>query len=116
MAEKTIAADSPTAGAWYAAELMPVLQNGETLRDAREKSRISQSELARACGLLQGYISQIEHGERPLPEETALKIWEALAELGRQTSRSEILVRLQNAHVVVTERSEWDVPAETEST
>jgi transcriptional regulator with XRE-family HTH domain len=116
MAEKTIVVDSPTAGAWYAAELMPVLTNGQTLRDAREKARISQSELARACGLSQGYISQIEHHERDFPEATALLIWEALAEIERGYSRSEILVRLQNTHVVVTERSEWPVPAETEST
>jgi transcriptional regulator with XRE-family HTH domain len=116
MTEKTIVVDSPTAGAWYAAELMPVLQNGQTLRDAREGSRISQSELAGACGLSQGYLSQLEHGERQMSETTALKVWEALAELDRQTSRSEILVRLQNTHVVVTERSEWAVPETGEST
>jgi predicted transcriptional regulator len=100
----------------YQAELVSALRNGQTLRDAREKSRISQIELARACGLSQGYLSQLEHGERELSEATAWKVWEALVELDRQTSRSEILVRLQNTHVVVTERSEWPVPTETEST
>lgn len=54
---------------------------GEQLRNRREELRLTQTEVAVAAGLSQGYISQIEKGEAPSsPDriESWVKICDAL--------------------------------------
>lgn len=52
--------------------------NPSALRVIRERSGLSQSDLARLIGKPQSYISNIEAGRRGVSEEMAKKIAEAL--------------------------------------
>ena len=46
------------------------------LKTFRKANKISQQELAEYLGVGQGYISQMERGDRPVPEKTIEKILE----------------------------------------
>lgn len=62
------------------AEVSYALLRGKSrLRALREWRKLSQSDLASAAGLGQGYLSDIESGRRKGPPETIKKIAAALA-------------------------------------
>jgi transcriptional regulator with XRE-family HTH domain len=46
---------------------------GDALKEAREKSKLTQEEVAAKLGLTQAYLSMIESGRRPLTDELLLK-------------------------------------------
>lgn len=45
-----------------------------SLRSFRKANKLTQEDVARYLGVGQGFISQIEKGSRPLPEDAAQKI------------------------------------------
>jgi transcriptional regulator with XRE-family HTH domain len=51
------------------------------LRDRRTRLKITQAQLAKAAGLSQAYISEIEKGTRPFSYELAERLWNALMEI-----------------------------------
>ena len=51
---------------------------GHGIKVRRVMLKLNQSELARAIGIKQAYMSQLENGERPLSDELLQKIAVAL--------------------------------------
>jgi plasmid maintenance system antidote protein VapI len=51
---------------------------GRMLRAARGKEEVTQVELARRTGIPRRYISEMEHGKRPIGKETAKTLGKAL--------------------------------------
>lgn len=94
---------------------------GERLATLRRLNRLTQTELSKALGVTQSFVSHIERGERPLPVDVAVKahelyqvpmtffsVNEALTPLGAATFRksSASLVRDQDyAHALLREAS-----------
>lgn len=92
----------------FAAAILKPLLNGAALRHSREGIRVSQSALARESRVSQPYIARWEAGQVSMPEETAIRVWQALARLDAQYKRSEILVRLELDRAVVTTQETFE--------
>lgn len=64
---------------WLLCEPMRTLRaNGDAIRAIRERSGLSQTDLARAVGVSQPILSRIESGERPGRPEVIRSIASAL--------------------------------------
>lgn len=63
------------------------------IRKAREEFHASQAELARALGVSQPFISQVEAGDRPLPESRLadFRLW--VNELSEKRERDLVVMR-----------------------
>ncbi len=68
---------------------------GESIRNARRKTGVTQAELARQIGCTEGYVAHIEHG-RSLPSE--LKLLHICDVLGLDKRRAIRLRQQEKAH------------------
>jgi ribosome-binding protein aMBF1 (putative translation factor) len=70
------AEEAPGAVSWE--EVYPDFNASVALRGARKREGITQKDLARAVGVKQAHISEMEHGKRPIGKELARRLAKVL--------------------------------------
>jgi DNA-binding XRE family transcriptional regulator len=84
----------------YWQRMLPTLQDGQNVRQARFGLRVTQKQLAQEVGISRPMLAMIESGKRKMNEAMILKVWGALCRLDEQYKRTpayELFVRLDRA-------------------
>jgi len=89
------------------AEFLPVLQDGQNVRETRLHMRVSQTRLAQESGISQPLLAMLETGQRRMTDDNIWKIWSALVAFDEERRKApiaiELLIRLAGDRAVLTE-------------
>ena len=89
-------------------EVLPDMELGRRLQECREAKKITQAEMAAACGLSKNYISALERGINKCSAQTlityASKLDMSIDELVGKTNKSDILPELSKSAIINSKR------------